>query len=136
MTLFRRSAASLPTPHVAVGSALDTALPQLKGLGALVEVKEPEYCYRVETPDFALAVFPDSSRIRSVWYDDPTGRGDPRGVEEKIEAYLIRYGPMKDWEIRLNNGLMHYWFNPKAHASMVYGLHKDVIRFNEYNQDA
>jgi hypothetical protein len=135
MALFRRSTQSPSAPHIAVGSALDTALSQLKSLGKLEEEKEPEYCYRVVTADFALAIFPDLSRVRSVWYDDPTGRGDPKSVAKKIEAYLRRYGPMKDWDLRLNNGWMLYWFNPKAHASMVYGLHKDVIRFNEYTED-
>lgn len=32
----------------------------------------------------------------------------------------------------MENGWMRYWFNPVDGVNMVYGIHMDVIRFNEY----
>ena len=94
-----------------------------------------ERCYRVETPLFALAVYPKSGTVGSVWYDDPMGRESDVGRGEKVEAYLVRYGPLGNWERRLDNGWMHYWFNPTNRAQMVYGIHGDVIRFNQYVEE-
>jgi hypothetical protein len=69
-----------------------------------------------------------------VWYDDPSGRDSQQGKEQKVLLYLERYGARADWELRMDNGWMRYWFNEAAHASMVYGIHMDVIRFNEYRR--
>ena len=63
------------TPHIAVGSSMEGALEILQRLGNVVqEGSERERCYRVETPIFAIAVYPKSETVGSVWYDDPTGR--------------------------------------------------------------
>src|SRR4026208_361653 len=124
------------TPHIAVGSSMEDALEILRRLGNVVqEGSERELSYRVETPTFAIAVYPKSGTVGSVWYDDPTGRNSEMGRSEKVEAYLSRYGPLENWERRLDNGWMHYWFNPTDGAQMVYGIHKDVIRFNQYSEE-
>jgi hypothetical protein len=126
----------IPTPHIAVGSSMAEALEILRRLGHVVqEASERELSYRVETPIFAIAVYPKSGTVGSVWYDDPTGRTSETGRSEKVDAYLSRYGPLENWERRLDNGCMHYWFNPTDGAQMVYGIHKDVIRFNQYSEE-
>lgn len=124
---------SLATPHIPVGTAVDEAVVILQQFGRPTrEDSEHEYCYRVETPLFSVAVYPEEAIVRSVWYDDPTERETEQGRINKVRSYLTRYGPLSEWELRLDNGWMHYWFNPTAQAQMVYGLHKDVIRFNQY----
>ncbi|MCQ9376120.1 hypothetical protein NMQ14_17880 [Methyloversatilis sp. XJ19-13] len=126
---------TLATPHIAVGAEIDEAVAVLQRFGRPTrEDSEREYCYRVETPLFGLAVYPQGVIVRSVWYDDPTGRETEQGRINKVHTYLTRYGPLTNWELRLDNGWMHYWFNPVDHAQMVYGLHKDVIRFNQYDE--
>lgn len=127
---------SLAAPHIPVGTAVDEAVAILRRFGRPTrEDSEREYCYRVETPLFGLAVYPEEAIVQSVWYDDPTERETEQGRINKVHAYLARYGPLSDWELRLDNGWMHYWFNPIAHVQMVYGLHKDVIRFNQYAEN-
>jgi hypothetical protein len=126
---------TVATPHIAVGADFDAAFAVLQRFGRPTrEDSEGECCYRVETPLFGLAIYPQDAIIRSVWYDDPAGRETEQGRINKVHAYLIRYGPLTDWELRLDNGWMHYWFNPVARAQMVYGLHKDVIRFNQFDE--
>jgi hypothetical protein len=94
-----------------------------------------ERCYRVETPLFGVSVYPNGGKVGSVWYDDSTGRESESGREKKVGAYLMRYGQLENWERRLDNGWMRYWFNPTDRAQMVYGIHKDVIRFNQYAEE-
>jgi len=126
---------ALATPHISLGLSTEQAVAILQRFGIpLREESDNEYCYRVETPLFSIAVYPEDGVIRSVLYDDPTGRETDQGRLTKVNAYLNRYGSLTDWECRLDNGWMHYWFNPIAHAQMVYGLHNDVIRFNPYRE--
>jgi len=123
----------LHTPHIALGTRVDEALPILQRLGQpRQEDVGRERSYRVDSPLFSIAIYPQDDVVCSVWYDDPTGRDSDAGRAEKIEAYLARYGAIGHWELRLDNGWMHYWFNASDRAQMVYGLHKDVIRFNQY----
>jgi len=96
----------LITPHVPLGLMLDEGISILESTG---------------------------NEVGSVWYDDSTGRESTWGIEKKIEMYLERYGLLSNWELRMENGWMRYWFNPNDHASMVYGIHNDVIRFNQYD---
>lgn len=122
-------------PHIPLGIPVEQALGVVQSLGTLVQEQTPdEHCYRLETPLFALAIYPDSDTVRSVWYDDPTGRESKAGRAGKVEAYLKRYGHLRNWERRLDNGWMHYWFNPVDKVQMAYGVHKDVIRFNQYEE--
>ena len=128
--------ADLITPHIALGLAIAKAVGVLQSLGApMQEQAGRERCYRVETPLFAITVYPDNGHVSAVWYDDPTGRDSQSGRIKKVEAYLARYGPLPNWELRLDNGWMHYWFNPTDRAQMIYGIDKDVIRFNEYAEE-
>jgi len=98
----------------------------------MVETRSEEHSFRVDGPQYSAAIYADGDRIKSVWYDDPAGRGSARGRARKIELYLSRYGQLSNWEQRMENGWMRYWFNPVDGAAMVYGIHMDVIRFNEY----
>ena len=79
-----------------------------------------------------VALYETDKVVSSVWYNDPFGRDSPAGREAKVTAYLSRYGSIDSWEQRMDNGWMHYWFNVSARAAMVYGLHNDVIRFNDW----
>jgi hypothetical protein len=127
--------ADLHTPHIPLGLAIEAAIAILQRFGAPTQREsDRERCYRADTPLFAFAVYPADGKVRSVWYDDPTGRESDSGRMEKAQAYLQRYGRLENWELRLDNGWMHYWFNPTDHAQMVYGIHKDVIRFNQYSE--
>jgi thioesterase domain-containing protein len=79
-----------------------------------------------------LIIYADADEVDAVLYDDKSGRGSAQSKLAKIHQYLVRYGPLHDWEMRMDNGWMRYWFNVNARVSMVYGIHKDVIRFNRY----
>lgn len=135
MPLSRRSKGiMLETPHIALRSGLKQALAVLDSLDGVVEAEsEPEAMYRAVTPAFGLAVYPTEDLVTSVWYDDPCGRETSEGRKAKVREYLARYGSLSDWELRMNNGWMDYWFNLRAGAMMVYGVHMDVIRFNTYD---
>jgi hypothetical protein len=126
----------LATPHIPLGASIEEALMALEQFGKPVQdVSEEELCYRIETASFRMAVYPIGDVVGSVWYDDPSGRGSESGRASKVEAYLRLYGQLKNWERRLDNGWMHYWFNPADRAQMVYGVHNDVVRFNQYVED-
>ncbi len=127
---------NLSTPHISLGLAVDEAIAILQGFGNPVQVEtNGERSFRVDTPLFNIAVYPEGETVRSVWYDDSIGRDSEVVCTEKIRAYLKRYGDLQNWERRIDNGWMHYWFNPPAHTQMVYGVHKDVIRFNKYRDE-
>jgi hypothetical protein len=97
---------------------------------------DSERCLRVDTKCFSAAIYPSDSEIEAVWYDDPIGRNSDGGRTEKVRLYLERYGAIENWELRLDNGWMHYWFNSEDNAAMVYGTHNDVIRFNYYDAES
>lgn len=126
----------LETPHIPLGSPLNEALMALERFGEpLLDTSDEEPCYLIETASFQMAVYPKGDVVGSVWYDDPVGRGSEAGRVQKVEAHLNRYGPLENWERRMDNGWMHYWFNPTDRAQMVYGVHQDVIRFNQYEEE-
>ena len=128
---------TLESPHIPLGVGLAEALDLLSSLGSSVtdEEEAEERCFRVETPGFRIAVYPEGEVVRSVWYDDPLGRRSARHTAKKVELYLARYGALQGWELRMDNGWMHYWFHPAAEAAMVYGVHNDVLRFNRYTEE-
>ena len=126
---------NLQTPHVSLGVELLTGVAILRSTGyAVSEEVGDEHLYRVKASRFSIAIYEKTGLVRSVWYDDPTGRAPASGREKKVELYLVRYGALSNWKLRMDNGWMHYWFNPKDGVSMVYGIHKDVIRFNRYSE--
>jgi hypothetical protein len=124
----------LNTPHIPLGLNLAEGLTILKSLGSIVEEQNAERSYTVETAEFRVAIYERAGRVDSVWYDDPLGRSSDAEKEGKVKLYLKRYGSLSNWELRMNNGWMLYWFNPKDKAAMVYGIHKDVIRFNQFDE--
>lgn len=127
----------LRTPHISLGCSVEEALAILRKFGdPAQEVSGEERSLRVDTPLFALAVYPKNGTVASVWYDDPMGRESEVGRADKVQAYLKRYGSLHNWERRLDNGWMHYWFNPTERAQLVYGIHRDVIRLNQYAENA
>ncbi len=121
----------LRTPHIPLRSSLAEALVLLDSLGYPI-VMDDDRSLRVDTPEFNVAIYPHEGHVKSTWYDDPLGRTSDEGIEAKINLYLTRYGALAHWELRLDNGWMRYWYNPTYGVSMVYGIHNDVIRFNEY----
>jgi hypothetical protein len=124
---------SLRTPHVPLGIDLREGLRLLQGLQvAVVEKVEPERCFRADAPSFSVAIYPEADRVRSVWYDDHAGRETDAANYKKILAYLARYGAIENWEMRKGNGWMRYWLNPLDQVAMVYGVHRDVMRFNQH----
>lgn len=124
----------LTSPHIPLGLRLSDGLAILRTLGyAIVEEADPEYSLKCQTPAFGVALYPAHDRVSSVWYDDISGRSSDTGRARRLVLYLRRYGDYADWEMRLDNGWMHYWFNPSAKVAMVYGVHNDVIRFNHYD---
>jgi hypothetical protein len=66
------------TPHIALGSSMEDALEILGCLGHVrQEDSERESRYRVETPIFAIAVYPKSGTVGSVW----DGRSDGKELK-------------------------------------------------------
>ena len=126
----------LQTPHVPLRIGLAEGIEILQSAGYTVtEEIAAEHLFKVETPRFSVAIYAKDNEVGSVWYDDLTGRETAPGKERKIELYLMRYGSLSNWEFRMDNGWMHYWFNPIEKIAMVYGLHKDVIRFNQFHEE-
>ena len=127
----------LNTPHIPLRIKLSEGLRILGALGEPTnETAGGEQCFRVDGNHFSVALYPEDDEVRSVWYDDPIGRSTAEGTREKIHAYLARYGAFMNWELRMDDGWMRYWFNLRDKVSMVYGIHKDVLRFNTYEGDA
>jgi methionyl-tRNA synthetase len=127
----------LSSPYIPLQIALRDGIEILQSTGCnVIEETEPDHLFMVKAPTFGMAIYAKGNKVGSVWYDDPIGRATSIGKEKKIELYLLRYGSLSNWELRMENGWMRYWFNPLDKAAMVYGIHKDVIRFNQYNENA
>ncbi len=127
----------LVTPHIPLRISLSEGLRILGAVGEPVhQLADSEPCWRVDGNHFSVAIYRREEVVGSVWYDDPNGRDTELLKLKKIEAYLARYGALKHWEMRMDNGWMRYWFNAHDKASMVYGVHMDVLRFNAYDSDA
>ena len=126
---------SLNTPHIPLGISINEGLTLLKSLGEPQREDDNDTpCYRVNAPDFSVAIYEKNDIVESVWYDDPLGRIWNIGKRRKIKLYLERFGNVRDWEERMDNGWMKYFFNPKSKSAMVYGRHMDVIRFNRWEE--
>ena len=121
----------LRSVHVPLRLPIAGALRLLRELELPIqESNDDEYHYRVDGRGYRVAIYPVDGLIRSVWYDDPTGRESDDGIRAKTELYLLRYGPISNWRKGMTNGWMDYWFNDSDHVGMVYGIQMDVIRFN------
>ena len=134
---YRRSKAAtleLHTPHVPLGYALELGVSLLQAEGCEFVGMEDEGAQIFHAPEeaFAVTVHAADGMVSSVVYDDPAGRTSEQGKAEKIKLYLARYGTSSNWELRMHNDWMHYWFNPADKVAMVYGLDMDVLRFNRY----
>lgn len=126
----------LNTPHIPLRSSLGDGIEILQSIGPnIIEDIGSEHCFRLETSSFNMAVCAKNGHVASVWYDDPIGRGSAAGKERKIELYLTRYGSLSNWELRMVNDSIRYWVNGYDKAAMVYSLHRDVIRFNQYYEE-
>lgn len=126
----------LTTPHIPLRSNLRDGIEILRSIGPNVtENIGAEHSFKIETSSFTMAVCVKDNQVASVWYDDPIGRESISGKERKIELYLMRYGSLPHWELRMVNNLMRYWVNACDKAAMVYSLHSDVIRFNQYDEE-
>ena len=126
----------LNTPHIPLRSSLREGIEILQTIGH--DVREeigPEHCFKVDTSSFSVALFARNDYVASVWYDDPLGRGSAAGKERKIELYLMRYGSLSNWVLRMVNNSMRYWVNSYDKAAMVYSLYNDVIRINQYYEE-
>ena len=45
------------------------------------------------------------------------------------------HGALTNWQKRMTNGWMDYWYNEPDRVAMVYGCHMDAIRFNRLDAD-
>ena len=134
LNLFRNAARDLSTPHIPVGTGLAATLSLLKSCAdEVLALEDDQGAYRASAKGWELIIFTDGDEVNAVWYNDESGRRSSESKLAKIHRYLSRYGALRDWELRLDNGWMRYWFNPRAGVMMVYGVHKDVIRFNKYD---
>ncbi|WP_231757944.1 hypothetical protein [Microbulbifer elongatus] len=121
----------LLSPKIDLGQPINDGIAVISELGSLVEESsDSEISYRVNTAQFDVAIYVKSGIVSSVWYNDPIGRFWAKGKARKLQLYLARYGNLKDWELRLSNGIMAHYFNEKLGIVLVYGVHKDVIRVN------
>ena len=119
------------SPKIELGISLEKGLKILSRLGNPIEELEgKEVSYRVNSSEFDVAIYETDGIVTSVWFNDSLGRIWAKGKAMKIRLYLARYGNPDDWELRIDNGWMHYYFNDKAGCNMVYGVDNDVIRFN------
>ena len=124
----------LNSPHIPLGISSSEVKAILRGLasGADITTQEDGSLTLVHCA-IKITAYITEGVVTSVWYNDPLGRETSLGQEEKVAAYLARYGRTDAWECRMENGWMRYWYNAKANVSMVYGIHKDVIRFNVWH---
>lgn len=124
--------ASLRTPDIPLGGAVNDSFELLKRYGEIVRVEDENDArvYRTSTEEFSVAIYVRDGIVQSVWYDDPVGRALEIGRQRKISLYLARYRNTGTWELRMENGWMRYYFNDEDNLQMVYGIQADVIRFN------
>jgi len=123
----------LKTPHIPLGISLDEGIEILGGVSSEIKKyeEEKEDFYKVQEGDWECGFYAKNGMVHSAWYNDPYGRDDEMGINRKVTLYLARYGNIEDWEDRLNNGWIQFFFNEKSGVNMAYGLHKDVLRFNQ-----
>jgi hypothetical protein len=133
LNLFRDTGQELSAPHIPVRSSVASALSLLESCAnQVLPLEGDERGYSASSAGWELIIYADADEVKAVLYDDESGRGSTQSKLLKIHQYLVRYGPLTDWEMRMDNGWMRYWFNVSAGVRMVYGVHKDVVRFGRY----
>ncbi|GDY24365.1 hypothetical protein AHAT_02550 [Agarivorans sp. Toyoura001] len=121
----------LYSPHIELGISLERGLSVLREFGEPVETRNDNgHSFRVDSPEFDVAIYEKEGIVIGVWYNDPIGRLWSKGKSKKVDLYLQRYGDLSNWDMRQDNGWMRYHFNDAEGLAMVYGVHNDVIRFN------
>lgn len=122
----------LKTPHINIGISIEKGIEILSSISSNIEKYEEnsEDFYLVSVEDFKCGFYTRNGVIHATWYNDSIGRDSELGIKEKISLYLSRYGDIENWDKGLNNGWMQFFNNENQKICMVYGLHKDVIRFN------
>jgi hypothetical protein len=124
--------ARLRTPYVPLGVSIDEGFELFKNFGVITRTEDDgdDKVYRISADGYDAALYERDGIVRSIWYDDPSGRALGIGRERKISLYLRRYRVTGEWGLRMENGWMRYYFNDVDGLQMVYGIHADVIRFN------
>jgi len=122
----------LQTPHVDLAIPVADAVAVLEATGATVdeEYDGDERAFRVSLPGFEMAIYDVNGKVSVVWYNDPAGRLTAFGRRRKVRLYMDRYTESGDWERRLGNAWMDYFWNDEDSVQLVYGIDKDVIRIN------
>lgn len=121
------------TPHVDLGMRIEDGLKILESTGGSVfeEADGEEKTYRVNLPKYEMAIYDTDGIVTAVWYNDPEGRLTRFGKERKIRLYMARYTKRGQWELRIQNGWMNFYFNDADEVGLVYGIDMDVIRIND-----
>ncbi len=124
----------LKTPHIALGISLDKGVDILRQISSDIEkyAEEKEDFYKVSVANFECGFYAKDGIIHSSWYNDLSGRDSEAGINEKVMLYLSRYGNIDDWERGIDNGWIQFFTNENANIGLAYGLHKDVLRFNQF----
>lgn len=64
----------LSTPVIPLGIPIEEGLKILATIGAPeIEKDKQEISYRVNTPEFDVAIYEKEGAVKSVWYNDPLG---------------------------------------------------------------
>ncbi|WP_421910613.1 hypothetical protein [Marinobacter sp.] len=123
----------LKTPHIPLGISLDEGIEILGSFSSEIEEfeEENEVFYKISCRDWECGFYCKDNIVQSTWFNDPFGREDEMGINRKVTLYLTRYGRIEDWEDRMNNGWIQFFFNEESGVNLAYGLHKDVLRFNQ-----
>jgi hypothetical protein len=129
--LYAKESMQLISPHIPLGITLDQGLEILKSVRSDIEYSEEESFYKVTTDAFSCGFYEKDKMVSSSWFDDPLGRDSDNGLNLKVTLYLERYGEIPDWEDGINNGWIQFFTNAKSGVGLAYGIHKDVIRFNQ-----
>ena len=128
---------TLGSLHINIGIPLGQGIELLKTLNKEIheEHEENEHSFRVYNSNYQIAIYEENNIVKSVWYNDPSGRLLGFGKKQKINLYLKRYCLNGKWEKRMENDWMKYYFNDIDNIQMVYGKHMDVIRFNDFSEN-
>lgn len=123
----------LSTPHIPLGISLEEGVEILRSISNEIERTEDEKedFYKISHEGWQCGFYSKDGIVHSSWYNDPNGRESEEGINNKVTLYLARYGDIEGWKDDLNNGWIQFLTNEQTGTGMAYGLHKDVLRFNQ-----